>query len=429
MRSMNSYAASVALSLCLAASLALSGCKAGEKGDYRWGPLVPVDVESSMERDTSPDVPAGDLDRLVGSNSDFAFELYGLLGAEGGNVFFSPHSISQCLAMVRAGAEGDTETQMAEALHFELAEERLYPAMNALDLALDGRNTADVKLSVTNDIWIQDGFTLLPGYLDVLAVHFGAGMRMLDFAGLPEESRQTINNWISWSTEGRIPEILGPEMIGPGTMLVLTNAIYFHGTWKYPFNTQETTDAAFTLPGGEHVTVPMMTAKRNLRYTWGEGFQALEVPYEGEDVVMLVILPDEGRLAEIEGALATGFLDLIDPGLTTNEVSLRMPRFTYETDYDLEEPLISMGMKDAFSSLADFSGMDGTRGLSIDRVVHKAFVMVDEEGTEAAASTAVTMDACATITTDFVMDRPFVFMIRDLPTGAILFLGRVLDPR
>jgi serpin B len=409
--------------------LVTHACKKIE-GEYSWGPLVPVILEADGGRDTDPDATGAELDLLVAGNTDFAFDLYGLLEEEAGgdNVFFSPHSISVCLAMVYAGAEGDTELAMAEAMSYDLEEPRLHPAFNALDLALDSRNSSTVDLSITNDVWIDQEFSVLDSYIEVVGAHYGAPVRILDFGGQPEPSRQTINRWVSHSTEGLIEEILAPGMIGPSTPMVLTNAIYFYGTWKYTFDRGTTYGSDFHLLGGGTVPVQMMIREENLRYTWDDGWAAVEVPYDGDELAMLVVLPDEGRYAEIEESLDRSFIESVDSGLYTELVNLRMPRFTMKTEYDLVEHLSTLGMAGAFGAGADFSGINGAGGLSIAEVVHMAYVAVDEEGTEAAAATGVSMDASVSISVDFRMDRPFLFLIRDRETGAILFMGRVLDP-
>jgi serpin B len=418
------YATTLLIS-CLAAA---QGCNPGKTESFAWGPLVPTTLEGEGGRDMDPGVPAGDVDALVSGNADFAFDLFHILGDGGRNVFFSPHSISTCLGMTYAGAENETEAQMAAALSYDLPEDRLHPAFNALDLALDARNTDDVRLSIVNDIWIQEGFPILPSFVELVTAHYGAGARLLDFEAFPEESRQTINNYVRYHTQERIEEILPEGSIHPGIVLVLTNAIYFKGTWKHEFDPADTHDRAFRRLDGTSVTVPVMRLGEELRTSSGAGWQALEIPYDGEDLAMLVILPDEERYIEVEASLGRDLIDEADAGLYATDVNLHMPRFTFETDYELNGPLRSLGMTDAFSDLAaDFSGIS-EEPLFIDLVIHKAFVAVDEAGTEAAAATAVTMDGSVSMGTDFTMDRPFIFVIRDRPTGAILFLGRVLDP-
>jgi len=399
-------------------------------------------VQSSKSRDTSPKVEATELDELVAGNTTFAFELYQALRQKQGNLFYSPYSISIALAMTYAGARSETERQMSETLHFTLPQERLHSAFNALDLELASRGKDAVgkdgrpfRLNIANSIWGQIGYSFLPAFLDVLAINYGAGLRLLDFANAPEASRLTINEWVSKQTEGKIEDLLPPGSITPLTKLVLTNAIYFNAAWHYPFDEANTHDGTFHLLDGRQITVPMMSQTNPFGYAEGDGYQAVELPYRGKDQLsvelsMVILLPQPGRFEEFESSLDAERVGTILGALQPREVALTMPKFTYESSFSLKEELEAMGMPDAFSGAADFSGMDGTRNLFIGDVVHKAFVSVDEAGTEAAAATAVIMftTAAPTPPIEVRLDRPFIFMIRDIKTRAILFIGRVLDP-
>ncbi len=417
------------LPCCVA--LVLSGCGAPVSG----GELA----KSSQARDTSPSVGSADSDALAAGNTAFALDLYQQLRGDGTNLFFSPHSISVALAMAYAGARDQTEQQMANVLHYTLPQERLHPALNALDLELAsrgeaarGRHGEPFRLHITNALWGQTGYSFLPDFLDLLARNYGAGMRLLDFETAPEPSRLTINDWVADQTEQKIKDLMPGGVITTTTRLVLTNAIYFDAAWESTFKKEATHRGEFTLLDGDTVSAEMMHQSHRFPYATGGGYQAVELPYDGGELSMVVLLPEEGRLAAFEESLDGEELTAILSDLTPTEVRLTMPRFKYESAFRLRDALSAMGMADAFDpGVADLSGMDGTRNLFIQEVVHKALVRVDEEGTEAAAATAVVVGitaAPAQPVVEVVIDHPFIFLIRDLKTGTILFLGRVLDP-
>ena len=393
-------------------------------------------AQSNLAREMSPDVPAQDLRELVRGNSAFAFDLYQALREQkSGNFFYSPLSISIALAMTWAGARGETEREMAAVLHFTLPQERIHPAFNALDLELAQRGQSKegqgLRLHLANAIWGQRGYRFLPQFLDTLARNYGAGLRLLDFKGNPEAARKAINDWVSERTEGRIPDLIPEGVIDFLTRLVLTNAIYFKAAWAEPFDKNLTSDGPFYLLDGSQVLVPMMRQTTKLRYVKGDGFQAVELPYEGGEVAMVILLPDMGRFEEFERSLNAEQVEEILGKLEYHEVILRMPRFRVESAFRLAQTLAGMGMPSAFQpGQADFSGMDGTRNLYISAVLHKAFVSVDEAGTEAAAATAavVKITALPSMVVEITVNRPFIFLIRDRLTGSILFIGRVVNP-
>ncbi len=396
-------------------------------------------AQSDKPRDPQPQVSNTDLGSLVGDDNAFALDLFHQISSQPGNLFFSPHSISVALAMTYAGARGDTAAQMAQSMHFTLPQAQLHPAFNKLALDLDQRAKAEgipedkaFKLHVVNAIWGQDGFHFLPAYLDLLAGNYGAGMHLLNFINDPEGSRKVINEWVSQQTEKRINDIIPPGAIDPLTRLVLSNAIYFKADWASEFNKDATSGGAFNLPDSSQVTVPMMYQHRQFRYAEGDGLQALELPYAGVQLSMLILLPEAGKFDDIQTSLSTDQLDALVAGLQYQDVQLWLPKFKYEYSLSLNDSLLQMGMTDAFDeNRADFSGMDGARDLYIGAVLHKAFVAVDEAGTEAAAATVVIMQAASMpqgSPIEFRVDRPFFFLIRDNPSGAILFLGRVMNP-
>jgi len=389
-------------------------------------------AQSQAERIAAPDVPATDMDALSAGDAAFAVDLYHAVKGEEENLFFSPYSISTALAMTYAGAREETARQMAETLHFTLPAERLHPACNALALELAGGE--DFVLNVVNSLWGQQGYTFLPEFLDLLAENYGAGLRLLDFATATESARVTINDWVSEQTEDKINDLIPQGGVTPDTRLVLVNAIYFNADWLYPFDKDKTHDAPFVLLDGENVSVPMMDweTPERVPYTRGEGYQAVELPYVGGKTSLVLIAPDEGEFAAYEEAFTAEHLTSLLDDLSTESVALTMPKFSYDQNLSLADTLAAMGMPDAMDpARADFSGMDGTRSLYIGNVFHKAFVAVDEAGTEAAAATAVVVQETAISiddTIELTVDRPFIFLIRDTGNGALLFLGRVENP-
>ncbi|HUU64205.1 MAG TPA: serpin family protein [Dehalococcoidia bacterium] len=394
-------------------------------------------AQSDKPRSTLPDVTASELTELVDGNSAFAFDLYQELSKEEGNLFYSPYSISLALAMTYAGARGETEQQMADTLNFTLPQDRLHPALNSLDLKLasrgegaEGTDEEGFRLNIANSIWGQEDFEFLDEFLDVLAENYGAGLRLLDFINAPEASRITINDWVSDRTEGRIEDLIPQGAIDILTRLVLTNAIYFNAAWLNPFSEDMTGDGAFHLLDGSEVTVPMMTQTESFGYAEGEGYQAVELLYDGRELSMVIVLPNNGEFEDLESTLDADLVDAITNDLKYRKVTLTMPKFEYDSDFSLVDTLAAMGMPVAFSTAADFSGMTGYRDLFISDILHKAFVSVDEAGTEAAAATAVIMSLTAAPEqpVEVTLDRPFIFLIRDIETGAVLFVGRVANP-
>jgi serpin B len=395
-------------------------------------------VKSDKPRDTSPDVASSDLDALVTGNTQFALDLYHQLADQNGNLFFSPYSLSAALAMTYAGARGETERQMAETLNFTLSQENLHPAFNDLDLELarrgegaEGRHGEPFRLHIANALWGQTGYSFLPQFLDLLAENYDAGMRLVDFIHNPDGSRSTINKWVSSETEKKIEELISRDLITPDVRLVLTNAIYFDAAWEHKFKKEATRPGPFKLLDDTEVTVDMMRQNTSFGYTEGEGYQAVELPYDGRELSLVVLLPAKGNFTRFQDSLDGTRVEAILKAIDSRDIHLTMPRFAYESGFCLKDALSDMGMPDAFlPRAADFSRMDGTRDLFILDVVHKALVRVDEEGTEAAAAAAVIV-AASEGPPDFVevvIDRPFIFLIRDIKTGGILFLGRVLNP-
>lgn len=425
--------------LCSPALLAL-GC-GGDDGSSDPSSDAPVDAvdvaRSPLDRNLSPAAGAADLEALAAGNADFAIDFMGMLGERDENLFFSPYSISLALAMAYAGAEGVTRGEMADALRRRLFGDDLHDAFNRLDLILEDRQTVPTPgstppplLYIANALWAQKGHAFLSGYLDTLARHYGAGVHLVDFEAEPEAARRAINRWVSDGTEGLIEEVLSSGTISSLTRLALTNAIYFQAHWESPFDPDSTRDADFFLPDGGRTPVPMMTQKDRFAYAEGIDYQAVELPYVGEELSMVVLLPDaDGRPAFERGLTGRELLVICD-GLTPELVRVYLPRFSMDPEaIRLEDALSGMGMETAFTEAADFSGMDGTRDLAISNVTHKTFVSVDEFGTEAGAATAVVVGPTSgNPLYTLRADRPFLFLIRDMATRTILFMGRVTDP-
>jgi len=405
-------------------------------------PTTPLPVsfdvaQSSQSRITSPDVSPGQLAALVSGNSTFAFNLYQqLTQGNSGNIFYSPYSISTALAMTYAGANGDTATQMAKALDFTLPQAQLHPAFDDLALQLasrgqgaSGTNGKSFALNIANALWCEKTYNFLPDFLNTLGQNYGAGVNLLDFVNSPEPSRVTINNWVSNETNNKINNLIPAGAIAPQTRLVLTNAIYFDAAWQNPFSADKTQNGTFNLLDGSTVSVPMMNNEASYGYTQGTGYQAVELPYSGGQVAMDIIMPDTGNFTTFESGMTAGSVSAIISNLQTKSINLTMPKFNFDSSFSLNSALSALGTPIAFSNQADFSGMTGNKDLTIADVVHKAYVAVDEQGTEAAAATGVVMSAMAVMNQNNVtIDQPFIFMIRDIQTGAILFVGRVLNP-
>jgi serpin B len=398
-----------------------------------------TEVRSELARNEEPVVSAEDELTLAQDNAAFACALHAELRAAPGNLAFSPHSVSTALVMTYAGARGSTAEEMAAALHFTLPDERLHAAFNALDLRL-GKRLANVLLDdgkpavlrFANSIWAQVGLGLRPEFLDVLAVNYGAGVKILDFAGNPEQSSEVINRWASDETEALIPELLPFGAVNLLTTLVLVNATYLHAPWAHPFESNRTSPGIFHVDEATDATVHMMQQTEQLSYLARDGLQAVRLPYAGSDLAMWILLPDAGRFDEVEADLSGDGLSSIADELSTTLVSLTLPKFHVFAKVQLQDALSALGMPSAFADAADFSGMSDNT-VSITQVYHDTDITVDEAGTEAAAATAVAMQDSGVNSdpiqpVEVIVDRPFLFLLRDDPTGAILFLGRVIDP-
>jgi serine protease inhibitor len=390
-----------------------------------------------------PTTAASGQAEAVRDNNSFAIELYGQLRNQRGNLFFSPESISTALAMTYAGARGDTAAEMAKTLHFTLPPGQLHTAMGAL---LRDRNAAHdgYQLKEADALWAQQGYSLLPEFLKLNKDNYEAGLNQVDFKGATEASRQTINLWVEQRTENKIADLLQPGVLTPSTRLVLTNAIYFKGDWEKQFKKEDTKDEDFHVAGTQAIKTPLMHMTKGFSYFDGGSFQALEIPYKNKELSMIILLPTamEGLSAFEQSLRPASMEQMLEQLRPAGKVIVTMPKFKMEAKFELGDTLKAMGMKKAFDGkMADFTGMASRKTMQrdgdlynfcISDVIHKAYVDVSEEGTEAAAATAVVVRPGRTGRPSppiiFRADHPFMFVIRDNRSGSILFLGRVTNP-
>ncbi|MBX3209999.1 MAG: serpin family protein [Labilithrix sp.] len=438
---------------------------------------VPVEigvVRSAQQRHMSPELSETERATFERSQADFAVDVYHAVRKEPGradeDIFLSPHSISTALAMTYAGARGETAAEMKKALHFALPDDRLHTAFNYLDLALasrgknaEGKDGKPFRLVVTNSIWGQRGTRFEAPFLDTLAINYGAGLNIVDFIAETERSRITINGWVEEKTERRIRDILPEGVVDTDTRLVLVNAVYFNAAWASKFEPSATAPGPFTKADGTVVQVPMMNRQTSRRYARGVGYEAVEMPYDNgkrpppvkvspyesvsrfptggrendgaqadddTELAMVVVLPAAGAFASFEASLTGGKMLEILASLEKKLVDLSFPKLKLDVAVGLKAPLATLGMNQAFTPAADFSGMSTTERLSVSNVLHKTFLEVDESGTEAAAATAVIVrNTSAPVAIEMKVDRPFIAAIVDRRTKTLLFLGRILEPK
>jgi len=382
-------------------------------------------AESRREDTANPVVPG---------NNAFAFDLYARLRQDqADNIFFSPHSISTALAMTVAGARGETEAEMLKVLHHDQPRDELHRAFGTLVKGLKARgNGSGYRLSIADRLWGQRGYGFLPEYLALTRDHYNAELAQVDFRQHPQETRQTINDWVSQQTEGKIKDLL-PSELSTNTCLVLTDAIYFKANWADQFDKAATHDAPFYVEGRKNILVPMMHRSGQYRLSASDGIKVLELNYEAGEMSMIILLPnDVGGLPTLEAKLTSANLTRWLSGLKPRRVSVAIPRFKSSNQVDLVAPLNALGITKAFMpEQADFSGINGRRDLFIGAALHQAFVDVHEEGTEAAAATAIAAGVRSAVTPPLIFraDHPFLFLIRDNASGSILFLGRMMNPR
>lgn len=388
-------------------------------------------LKSNLPRAAVTEASRADAKTLADANAAFAWDLFHVLAAGDGNLFFSPFSVSEALAMVYAGARGETAAELEQAFHFDTLRDRTHSAFNALDQALLAKD-ADVdsfRLAVANATWGQRDYRFEQAYLDLLAANYGSGLHLADFKADPEAARQVVNDWVADQTEQRIKDLMPQGSVTRDTRLVLTNAIYFHADWERKFAKALTAKGAFKLLDGRTVEADLMRQTGSFAYARAGNVEALELPYVGKRVSLLILLPAAGEFASLQASLdAKRVADLVG-GLKATQMSLAVPKFSFTSTLPLKDSLQTLGIRAVFEpGRADLSGMNGQRELFVTGVYHKAFVKVDEEGTEAAAATGVGVGATSAPALSVSVDRPFIFLIRDRESGAVLFAGRVLDP-
>jgi len=401
-----------------------------EQGPKKWAPPTPVHT--------------GDLDSIREENNDFALALYAYLRRRPGNLIFSPFSIRTALCMAQAGAKGETRSQMRDALRMSSESESFRDTFAEIHQRLSSAQASKYEMIAANSLWGQDGAPLLSEFVDLISRDYGGGMNLVDFRGDAEAARLAINKWVEDKTRDKIRQLIPSGGLNEDTRLVLVNAVYFKGTWLLSFPKKATREESFHLEGGGTVRAPLMHQDNYIRYLKARGYQAVELIYEGGELSMLVLLPNKkDGLPDLEKRLSSRMLQDCVSHMSVREVKLFIPRFktTWGT-VNMRDSLISLGMHLAFDqSRANFSGINGHRppdedALFISFVFHKAFVDVNEAGTEAAAATAIEMVCTSAMGSKskpppapiFRADHPFLYAIRERRTGAILFLGRVTDP-
>ncbi|MBW3004564.1 serpin family protein [Candidatus Woesearchaeota archaeon] len=400
--------------------------------------IVPLLILSMLLLGCAPDIEIPTTDdtgatpegvaELVKANNQFGLDIYSKVSQEPGNVFISPWSLASALSMTYEGARGQTADEMKTVMHLPDAEvrhssfARLFNDINKKD--------KNYQLYTANALWAQESYNFLPEFLNTVEQYYAGKATNVDFAGNTEQARKTINTWVEDYTNNKIKDLFPPNSLTPLTRLVLTNAIYFKGTWANQFDKSATHDADFRISPDKTIQVPMMSLnEEDFNYFEDDKLQVLEMPYEGEELSMLVLLPKDADLKSLESTITADKLSEWNKNLRETSMDVYMPKFTFETKYILNDNLKALGMPLAFSEDADFSGMNGKKELFIGIVVHQAFVEVNEEGTEAAAATGVgMMMAAMPMTKTFRADHPFIFLIQERDSGNILFLGRVVDP-
>jgi len=377
-------------------------------------------------------ISLGPSENVVEANNLLALDLYNKYKSKEGNLFFSPYSISSALAMTYEGAKGQTAEEMQAVLYLPDDKDKIHSDFVSIYNEL---NKADksYKLNAANALWAQEDYPFVDEYFNVVDEYYDGKVTNLDFKTDAENSRVTINNWVEDKTNDKIKDLIPKGLIGSLTRLVLTNAIYFKANWSNQFDAEETTDGKFKLGSGEFVDSRMMHQTNNYNYGETNNLQILEMDYLGDDLSMIIILPKDNKLNQVENDFSKEKLEDWKKDMQTEKVRVTLPKFKFETKYFMAEDLKEMGMPTAFTwPGADFSGMDGTKMLFISQVIHQTFIEVAEYGTEAAAATAVGMKAIGIPSEQpllFRADHPFIFIIQQKDSGNILFMGRVEEPK
>jgi serine protease inhibitor len=390
---------------------------AESKGDVKTGATINVKFPDTI---------------MIKNNNLFAFELYRQIRSDKDNTFFSPYSISSAIAMTYAGARSESEQQISKVLHFEGDQAYFHPAYKTLLSYINSLNRTDsIDISTANSMWAQKDYPFKDEYFKLITDNYGAGLQNLDFRNDRENARKTINKWVEDKTKNKIQELLIPGILNDLTRLVLVNAIYFYGSWDKAFDAKNTKKLDFFLDDANKVQADFMYKEDKYKYAENEQYKVVEIPYEGKTLSMIIVLPvSPNNLAGLEKQLDKNSYDHWLSALTERKIKLYLPKFKTTAEFELSDALKKMGMPHPFSMDADLSGMTGKKDLMIDKVVHKAFVEVNERGTEAAAATAVVIrEKSAMINMpEFRADRPFIFIIKENTYNNILFMGRINDP-
>lgn len=408
--------------------LGVAGC-GGDNTPKPGGTLAPQPPEvvygTIRERDRSGRADGADFTAVVAAQNGLGIRLLAALRDSSGdrNVAVGGYSVNQVLAMLYAGARGETAAEMQRVLEWTMPPERLHAALNALDLEI-GTRAEDVTLAIANRVWGQKGLPLQNEFLDVLTRNYGAPLAVTDFASDPEQARTTINDWVKRATGEKIAELFPGGTIKAQTRVVLANAMYLDAPWKYKINPAATRKAPFKLLDGTQAEVDMMHFDEFLPSAYDPNWQAVELPYRGDELAMVVIVPKD--LPAFEAQLTPQKLDEVFSKIKDGGIHLSLPKFKFSFHASLKQALVGLGLASLFEG-ADFSGITGAADLFVEHFEHEVFVEVDEEGTRAAAATGASLPASHGPTV--MVDRPFLFAIRDRPTGTLLFLGRVIDPR
>jgi serpin B len=368
---------------------------------------------------------------VVKGNNEFTFDIYDQINDKEENLFFSPYSVSSALAMTYNGAEGKTKNEMSDVLNFNKDINALSENYSALNDHITGLSSKKIQLNIANAIWGQQDYGFRKAFLELNKKYYGAGIKQVNFKKEHKEIRNQINKWVEDKTNQKIKNLIKPNVLDRMTRMVLVNAIYFNGKWENPFKKEDNFKDKFYIYSKCETQTEFMFQKLSLKYHEDDIAQVVEIPYSEKSLSMMVILPKEKYgMEQLEKYLDNELYENYNKSLSTYKVELSFPKFEVEDDYELNSPLKDMGMKSAFGEGADFSGMTGSKDLFIDNVVHKTYVKVDEEGTEAAAATGIVMRKTSAImeTKEFKADHPFIFIIKENKNDTILFMGRIMNP-
>ena len=389
----------------------------------------PDNASSDATGDSSP-TPV-DPQHVAQANNAFAFDLYKKINSEGTNLFFSPYSISSALAMTYSGAKGATRQQMSEVLGFYSDNPTHARGYHSLQKHLDSLNREELQLNMANSLWCQQDYDFQRDFLDINRDYFSAAIRQVNFKSQYQKVRKHINQWVEEQTNQKIKDLIDQGVLDRMTRMVLVNAIYFNGKWEHPFSEDQTRQDTFYPTATQEIKVPFMNQSIWVPYHEEQLYKAVEIPYSNGELSMLILLPARhADMSELESKMNGAFYENLTDSMRRQKVNLTIPRFKLQAKYQLNDPLRQMGMTSAFDGEADFSGMTGDKDLYISEVVHQSFVEVNEEGTEAAAATGVVMRKTSVLASKSLKaDHPFLFMIRDQKTHAILFMGKMQNPK